>query len=243
MLSAAGVFGIVAAIPYSLTVQGLTLKASGRLPVIILLQVIQATILVVIAVAVGLLLGSRMGLGAPLIEKSLAGESIWETLKGILGPSMMFGAIISLIITAFEKAIFAPRMPKLSRRPVVPIWQAVLACLYGGITEELLMRLGLLTVLAWLFGNISYTAQGFPSDAAICTAIMFTAIAFGLGHLPATAALVPLTPVVVIRALALNSLAGLVFGYLYWTQGLESAIFAHFTVDIVSHAIIAPFLS
>jgi membrane protease YdiL (CAAX protease family) len=240
MLSAAGVFGVIAAIPYFMTVQGVTLKAPSRAFVIIFLQVTQQTILVVIAVAVGLLLGSRMELGAPLIQKSLTGESIWGNLKAILGPSMIFGAIVSLIIAAFEKAIFASRMPKLSGGPLVPIWQAVLASLYGGITEELLMRLGLLTVLAWLLGNISYTAQGLPSDAAICTAIIITAIAFGLGHLPATAALIPLTPAVVIRALALNGLAGLVFGYLYWAWGLESAIFSHFTADIVLHLMIAP---
>jgi membrane protease YdiL (CAAX protease family) len=69
------------------------------------------------------------------------------------------------------------------------------------------------------------------------TANILVALLFGLGHLPATAALVPLTPLVVIRAIALNGPASLVFGYVYWTRGLEAAMLAHFTADVVLHAI------
>jgi membrane protease YdiL (CAAX protease family) len=36
----------------------------------------------------------------------------------------------------------------------------------------------------------------------------------------------------------LNGLAGLAFGYLYWTRGLESAMLAHFTADLVLHVLL-----
>jgi len=35
----------------------------------------------------------------------------------------------------------------------------------------------------------------------------------------------------------LNGLGGLAFGWLYWKQGLESAMMAHFLADIVLHVI------
>jgi membrane protease YdiL (CAAX protease family) len=69
------------------------------------------------------------------------------------------------------------------------------------------------------------------------TANILVALLFGLGHLPATATLVPLTSLVVIRAVVLNGPASLAFGYLYWAHGLESAMLAHFTADVVLHVI------
>jgi membrane protease YdiL (CAAX protease family) len=44
---------------------------------------------------------------------------------------------------------------------------------------------------------------------------------------------------VVLRAIVLNGLAGVAFGYLYFTRGLESAIVSHFSADIVLHVILA----
>lgn len=101
------------------------------------------------------------------------------------------------------------------------------------------MRLGLFSLLAWLLAKIIHTPEGLPT-AGVLWGVNFTvAVLFGLGHLPATAALVPLTPLMIIRALLLNGLAGLVYGYLYWKYGLEAAMLAHFTSDIVLHVIAA----
>jgi len=46
-----------------------------------------------------------------------------------------------------------------------------------------------------------------------------------------------LNPLFITRALLLNGLGGLAFGWLYWKQGLESAMIAHFSADIVLHVI------
>jgi len=47
------------------------------------------------------------------------------------------------------------------------------------------------------------------------TATVITARLFGAGHLPTTAAFLPLTLLVIGRALLLNGMAGIVFGWLY----------------------------
>ena len=70
-------------------------------------------------------------------------------------------------------------------------------------------------------------------------ATLLAAVLFGIGHLPGTAAIgLSLDSLVITRALVLNGLGGVVFGWLYWTRGLESAILAHFSADVVLHAVV-----
>ena len=72
------------------------------------------------------------------------------------------------------------------------------------------------------------------------TVNVITAVIFGLGHLPITIALgLPLDAFIVTRAIVLNGIGGLAFGWLYWTYGLESAMIAHFSADIVLHVLFA----
>jgi len=47
---------------------------------------------------------------------------------------------------------------------------------------------------------------------------------------------IPLTALYVSRIIVLN-LSGVVFGWLYWKRGLENAMMAHFSTDIVLHVI------
>jgi membrane protease YdiL (CAAX protease family) len=69
-------------------------------------------------------------------------------------------------------------------------------------------------------------------------AISLAALLFGLAHLPATRAVgLPMSPLVIARAIVLNGIGGVAFGWLYWKRGLESAMIAHFSADIVVHVI------
>lgn len=71
-----------------------------------------------------------------------------------------------------------------------------------------------------------------------------TSILFGLGHIPATIEVFgELTTMLFVRALLLNGLFGLWFGYLYFRKGLEYAIIAHFSVDIFIHVLFTSIIS
>ncbi len=61
----------------------------------------------------------------------------------------------------------------------------------------------------------------------VWAAIILAAVLFGLGHLPALAGMVTLTPLIVFRTVLLNALGGLLFGWLFWRRNLETAIVAH----------------
>jgi membrane protease YdiL (CAAX protease family) len=157
------------------------------------------------------------------------------------------GVAASLLIILLEIFFFQPALATqlgaqaslglLNAQPSA--WKGLLASLYGGINEEILLRLGLMSILVWLGGLIARTPDRHPAPAVFWIANVLAAVLFGLGHLPATAVLVPLTPLVIARAIVLNGLAGIGFGWLYWKRGLEAAMLAHFSADIVLHVLLA----
>ncbi len=102
---------------------------------------------------------------------------------------------------------------------------------------ELLCRLFLLSLLVWLIGLAWHVLGGKPALGALWLANILAAVIFGLGHLPTTAALVKLTPLLIGRAILLNGIIGVAVGYLFWQYGLEAAMLAHFTADLVLHVI------
>jgi membrane protease YdiL (CAAX protease family) len=53
--------------------------------------------------------------------------------------------------------------------------------------------------------------------------------------MPLASQLMPVTAVTIVYILSLNGIAALAFGYLYWERGLEAAMVAHFTADLVLH--------
>ncbi len=134
----------------------------------------------------------------------------------MLAPAILLGIGTGVILLLLESFLFLPRLPGLAHAPTAtaPLWQKFLASFYGGITEELLIRLFLFSLLAWLLGKVWHTQAGLPTLGALWAANVIVALLFGLLHLPATAALLPLTTLVITRALLLNGLAGLAFGYL-----------------------------
>lgn len=247
ILWAAGVWGTVAVFPYALSLQGLWQAHLPPWPAyltpLIAVQFAQNVLLVAVAVALGLLLARRIGLGAPLLEARLAGEATGGRLRTLFLPSVLVGVVAAVLIIALDLLVFA-RLMDVSRSVLShpPAWQGFLASFYGGITEELLMRLFLMSLLAWLTGLVWRVAPGQPASGAFWAANVATTVLFGVGHLPTTAALTPLTPAVVARAIVLNGIAGIGFGYLYWRKGLESAALAHFSADIVLHVLAPPIL-
>ncbi|WP_285400391.1 CPBP family intramembrane glutamic endopeptidase [Lysinibacillus sp. fls2-241-R2A-57] len=122
-------------------------------------------------------------------------------------------------------------------------WQGLLASLYGGFTEEIMLRLFGMTFIVWLLAWITKKEKDNIPNSFYYVAIFLVAIIFGLGHLPATIQVFgDLSTIIVIRALVLNGLLGLWFGYLYWRKGLEYAMIAHMSADIFLHVLFASIL-
>ena len=97
---------------------------------------------------------------------------------------------------------------------------------YGGVTEEVMMRWGLMGVILW--GLASLSSADDPANWAVTPAIVASAILFAAGHLPAAMLGGRRSGRFIIRILVLNTAAaGLLFGWLFWRWNLETAIAPH----------------
>jgi membrane protease YdiL (CAAX protease family) len=245
------VFGVIAVLPYTLELQSGMLQDLDlplSLPLLITLQIAQSAVLFGVLIALGLFFANRIGLGLPILEARLRGEPVADQVRAILPVSIIVGVVASLLIIGLELAFFQPALLRelgdsanaLNLQTGQPAaWKGFLASFYGGIVEEVLLRLFVMSLFAWIGSFISKTAEGKPTSVVIWIANILAAVLFGLGHLPTTAMIIPLTPLVITRAIVLNGLAGIGFGYLYWKRGLESAMIAHFSADIVLHVLLA----
>lgn len=246
ILLLASVFGVIAVIPYILTLQADLLKDLPiPLHMLLPIQILQNSVMFAVFILIGLRLTKSVGLGIPILEDWLKGKEVKTYVKSILWISVASGVLVSILIIGIDYlfSIFvAPvTVGKLSEASP-PLWQAFLASFYGGISEEVVMRLFVMTLLVWLFFKIKKTKEGKPTDFGMWLAIFITAFLFGVGHLPFAATLTGLTPLVIARVVLLNSIGGIVFGWLYWRKGLESAMLSHFSANIVLHVIFPLFV-
>ena len=243
ILLIASIFGIIAVFPYTLTIQG-SLLQNLPVPLYVLLtgQIIQGTVMFAIAIFAGLYFAKKVEFGLPILEGWLEGREVKSYLKSILGISIGLGILAGILIIGldylFSFAGVTINVAQSSINP--PAWQGFLASFYGGINEEILLRLFLMTLLVWIFFKIKKTETGKPTKMGIWLAIILAAILFGIGHLPTVMAITTLTPLVIVRTIVLNAVGGIIFGWLYWKKGLESAMISHFSADIVLHVI--PFI-
>ena len=232
---------VVAVMPYLVQLMP---EAFARIPLpmpaIVAVQALQATVLLGLLSFAGLRMGHRLGLGSPVLRGWVEHRRLppWPDLKPF--QAIVIGAIAAIVILAASKVI-DPLLPKTLHAVADPgtgrsVLNGLLASFYGGIAEELQLRLFLMTLLVWTFGGFGRRE---PASAVFWTAIVVAALLFGAGHLPAAAKLWGLTDVVIFRTLALNAIAGLAFGWLYWRRGIEMAMLGHFSADIVLH-VIAP---
>ena len=115
----------------------------------------------------------------------------------------------------------------------------VVKLLYGGITEELLVRWGVMTLVLWAGWRVLQRGQGRPANALVAAAVLSSAMLFALGHLPAAQAMAgELTAPVVAFVLVGNAVFGLVAGWLFARHGLEAAIIAHMLAHLLSHPLL-----
>lgn len=100
--------------------------------------------------------------------------------------------------------------------------------LYGGITEEIIFRWGLLSLAVWGLWKIAGRGSPAPSQALVWIGIVSTALLFGLGHLPALQlAGAELDAPLVLRTVGLNMLASILFASAFVRHNLETAMLTH----------------
>ncbi|WP_139488443.1 CPBP family intramembrane glutamic endopeptidase [Brevibacillus dissolubilis] len=240
-----GVIAAFAIVPYQLSLLGgdAAKSASVPLPVLYTLMALQTGALVLIASVLGLRMASRVGLGTPILREWLYERRSPSISKQWIWYSILFGALGAILIALLDLFVFVPNIPQLAGVETGPWWTGLLTLLYGGIVEEVQVRLFLMTLFVWLLAVLTKKSNEQVPAGYYWFGILAATLIFGALHLPTTAsALGGLTTLVVIRALILNGLLGVWFGYLYWRKGLEYAIISHATADLFLHTIVPAIL-
>lgn len=198
-----------------------------------LLSMIQPTVLLSLMLWLGAAMSKRVGLGTPLLTAFEQGESLSPVLQKQALPALLGGigggmAILSIYI------LFAGSLPTeflTNAEKLTMPWYTRL--LYGGITEEVLIRWGLMSFFVWGSYALFQGKSGPVAPHHYIIAIVLSSLLFGLGHLPVAFTLTSDVTVSLLLYIVLaNASFGLIAGTLYWKYGLEAAIGAHMIAHV-----------
>lgn len=187
-----------------------------------LLVLLQPAVLVIVAVAVGWRTSRRTGLGLPILD----GGVKRVTLAGLrtAGGVAIVGAAL---LVAY--GVMTTRVVPMEGADALSI-SLLARILYGGITEEVLLRWGLMGLIAWLglrFVRPAAEAGSTDRTRVLVVANAIAAVLFALGHFPALALVPGATAVHYALSFGVNVIAGLLFGETFRRHGLEYAMLAH----------------
>ncbi|MCL2443814.1 MAG: CPBP family glutamic-type intramembrane protease [Treponema sp.] len=197
ILLIACIITIIMVLPYSFDLTSIDLIAVAieqgiAIEILILLMIVQYLIMFAIIIFLGLLLSTKIGLETgglrlPILEGILNKENKTKEFKAILLPSISLGVLAGVLIIIISIP-FNNAIPVFKNMEViVPAWKGFLASFYGGIAEEVLLRLFFMSFLVWVTFLIKKNKDGNPTSFGVWLSIILASVIFGIGHLPATA--------------------------------------------------------
>ena len=200
----------------------------GSMAIVWIITVVQNVGLIMFCCFFGYILAEKLGLWKPIRfeKRSLTVTFLLSALVGI---------ILSLDPWTFGNLIDGI---KESTAAGMTVYGIIASILYGGIIEEILMRLFVMSLIAFLIAKIFYKkCDEIPAKVFVIANIV-AALLFAAGHLPATLVTFgELSPVLLFRCFLFNGGFGMLFGWLYRKHGLHYAMLSHMTAHIVSKII------
>lgn len=200
----------------------------GSRELLLAVTVVQTVLYALFCGIVGGLLAQKLGLLRPFgFQKAPLVRCLLLSLAG--------GILFSL-----DPWVFGRWIPAVGPDAVQPATLAgwIGSVLYGGIVEELLLRLFFLSLLAFLLWKIFFKKQESVPTGVLVAANVIVALLFAAGHLPATVMLFDeLTASVLVRCFLLNGGFGLLFGWLYRKYGIQYAMLSHALLHVISKTV------
>jgi len=190
-----------------------------------------------LAVWLGLAAARRVGKGAPILDGTVATPLAARRLAISLAVGAACGAVVVAVLVYGLVPIEPALATRLRARIGAPSWLPWALAVESSILEEFVLRLFLLSSVAWLLARGWRNDHAPVSPVASWSAITASSLVFAAVHLPAWLATTNPTAVLIASVLILNGVAGMVLGYLYWRWGIESALLAHFAADMVVQGI------
>jgi Type II CAAX prenyl endopeptidase Rce1-like len=224
--------GLLGAVSFCPVVPALIRRVlpAGRQPrippsALILLTLFQTALVVAASAWVGARLGPPLGLRSGLLDQtSLPTWSVFARLA-LTGAAVGAGGALLAFLLAKPLVGYLREIPLTVR------------LLYGGCTEEVIVRWGLMTFVVWLLASVMRRGPMTVSWSWIMlTGIVVPNTIFAAAHLPLLRALKTAAPG---RAAAIIFVVSLPWGWLFWAYGIEAAMVAHMTFHAVVEALAA----
>lgn len=235
LLSMSGLWPLADQIRKQITRLELPAELAGNPEMLVTAGLVQTAALLLVASFIGAAWAHRLGLVSLLAQR----QGI-RKFRAELPLALAVGIMLGVAFVALDHWLFMPLSPGFAAATAQasgnPVQTLLLGLLYGGISEEIMMRWGLMTLICWIGVRLFGSGQGELPDWLAWAGILISAVAFALGHLPSAMQTGLLDSLSVVRILLLNTLAGTVFGWLYWRRSLESACVAHAMVHVCFHA-------
>jgi len=188
------------------------------------------------SVGYGLVLGA---LGIWLAQKIglWKGETHMERKPFV--SALVVGAVGGLVMILSDLLVFSRYSQVIADSYLVkPTAVFILASVtYGAVIEEVMLRLFMMSLIAYVLHKLFGKRKREIAAWILVLANVLSALLFAAGHLPATAAMMGLTPMILIRCFLLNGGIGLLLGRLYRKYGLRYAMIAHGGCHVVSKLI------
>ena len=191
------------------------------------LTLIQPALLLAAGAALGAALAHRLGLAS-----HLARVHVRRRLFDELPLAIAAGLVVGGTIVALDRTVFLGPAPREAASLPSIVGGLAGGMLYGGLTEEVLMRWGLLSLVAATMLKFTRRRLDAQPRLVYAIAIALVALIFAAGHLPAASVIAPLDAPLVIRILVLNGIAGVIYGALFWRRSLEAAMAAHMATHV-----------
>jgi membrane protease YdiL (CAAX protease family) len=183
---------------------------------------------------IGLWLAKKVKLGAPVIEVFFNKSKPLRSFKKKGIHSALYGILAGIAISIFSLIVSKPLGVDNSSLNEPAWWLGTLGSFGAAVNEESIFWLFLISLILWLF--LKFT-KGTVTKPKVWTAVVISSLVFGVMHYSVAAANLEMTMGVVLSMLVINGIGGLVFGALFVFMGLEFAMIAHFTADIVLHVV------
>ena len=148
----------------------------------------------------------------------------------------------ALVLFPGDKLIFGTLNTWVSEQYTVQptIYKMIGGLLVGGIVEEVMIRLFFMSLVAFIISKILKKKE-IPTIVFIIANIV-AALLFAAGHLPSTATMTTLTPILIIRCFLFNGGLGLAFGYLYRKYNIRYAIVSHGLCHLIADILMLIFI-
>jgi hypothetical protein len=234
LLGLAGALATLALMPYVMVLTPQKFVALPLpLPVVVLASVAQTGVLCWLTGWLGLYLAAPYGLDAPWLRAWVYRRPRDPARRPHWWLAALLGTVAGLLVIGLS--VLGPRPDAGHAEAAISAWRGALASFYGGIVEEVLLRLLPIAALVWLLARCN---RRVARPWMFVLAIVLAALLFGVGHLPAAHAIgIAGTPLLAARIVLLNAVVGITCGGLFWKYGLEHAMLAHFCADLMLHVV------